>query len=246
MLSTILHCILRQEMNLFYHPDARLGNTVSIEPAEALHITKVFRKRDGDTIQITDGAGSLFDATLTIDGRRTSALIAERIRTDETKIPLEIAISPTKNNERLEWFIEKAVEIGIGKISLIECDHSERVHVKQDRLQRVAISAMKQSLKLHLPEITEIQNFDSWVKNAQAEIKCIAHCYDDADKRLLKNVLNAKEHVCIAIGPEGDFSKKEIELAVANGFMGVGLGNSRLRTETAALVAVHTFELNNQ
>lgn len=232
-------------MNLFYHPEARLGNTVSIEAAEALHITKVFRKRDGDTIQITDGAGSLFDATLSIEVKRTLATIADKIRTEEYRNQLEIAISPTKNNERLEWFIEKAVEIGIGKISLIECDHSERVHVKQDRLLRVAISAMKQSLKLFLPEITEIQNFDSWVKSTQAEIKCIAHCYD-AEKRLLKNVLKAKEQVCIAIGPEGDFSKKEIELAVANGFMGVSLGNSRLRTETAALVAVHTFELINQ
>jgi len=233
-------------MNLFFHPEARLGTTVEVEPAEALHITKVFRKKDGDTIQITDGVGSLYNAVLSIEGKRTTALIAEVIKTEESRTPLEIAISPTKNNERLEWFIEKAVEMGIGKISLIECDHSERVHVKLERLQRVAISAMKQSLKLYLPEITEIQSFDSWIKSAEAEIKCIAHCYEDVEKQLLKNTIAKDKHVIIAIGPEGDFSKKEIELAASNGYIGVTLGSSRLRTETAALAAVHTYELINQ
>ncbi len=232
-------------MNLFYHPEISLGNSVVIESAEAVHITKVLRKKDGDPISITDGKGNLFESKLVTDGRKTLLLVDKLMRTERENHLLEIAVCPTKNNERLEWFIEKAVEIGIGKISLIQAEHSERVHVKQDRLGRVAVSAMKQSLKLWLPEIVELQSFDAWIKGTGVEVKCIAHCYE-AEKSFLKNALISGKPACIAIGPEGDFSRKEIELAEQNGFKSVSLGNSRLRTETAALAAVHTFELINQ
>lgn len=232
-------------MNLFYHHGISLGGTIWVESAEAVHITKVLRKKDGDTISITDGMGNLFAATLRTDGKKTSLTIDKLERTESENHLLEIAVCPTKNNERLEWFVEKAVEIGIGKISLIQAEHSERVHVKHERLMRVAVSAMKQSLKLRLPEICEVQSFSSWIKNASAEIKCIAHC-DEGEKTLLKNALAKGKTACIAIGPEGDFSKKEIALAQENGFISVSLGSSRLRTETAALAAVHTFEIINQ
>lgn len=233
-------------MNLFYHPEAAVGMKITLDASEASHITKAFRKKDGDVVHITDGKGNLYSATLEIAGRQTNAFVSEI--TDRQSEPhlLEIAISPTKNNERTEWFIEKAVEIGIGKISLIECEHSERSHLKTDRLVRVAISAMKQSLKTFLPEISPLQSFEDWVKNANNQSRFIAHCIDSRNKKLLKDVLKSGTTTCIAIGPEGDFSLKELELARAMGFEEISLGSSRLRTETAALVAVNTFEIINQ
>jgi len=232
-------------MNLFYHSEAVLGSTVLIEQQEALHITKVFRKKDGDSIELTDGKGNLYSATLSVQKKETFAKVNELLRTDENLHPLEIAICPTKNNERLEWFVEKAVEIGIGKIILIEAEHSERVHIKLDRLHKIAISAMKQSLKLHLPVISEIQKFDEAIKSTGGEIKCLAHCYE-GNKTLLKNALIKGKAASVFIGPEGDFSKREVEVAEQNGFISVSLGKSRLRTETAALAAVNTFEIINQ
>lgn len=232
-------------MNLFYHSEAVLGSTVLIDQQEALHITKVFRKKDGDTIELTDGKGNLYSAILSVQKKETFAKVEELLRIEENIHSLEIAICPTKNNERLEWFVEKAVEIGIGKIILIQADHSERVHIKLDRLYKIAISAMKQSLKLYLPVISEIQKFDEAIVSVSREIKCLAHCYE-GEKTLLKSALIKGKGASIFIGPEGDFSKREVALAEQNGFISVSLGESRLRTETAALAAVHTFEIINQ
>ncbi len=232
-------------MNLFYHPHIILGQTIELEQGEAQHITKAFRKRSGEFIQLTDGQGKLYDASLEIHGHSVQAHVENLREHQHANHRLEIAISPTKNNERLEWFVEKAVEIGIGKISLITCDHSERVHLKHERLLRVAIAAMKQSLKLYLPSISPLQSMEEWMETTDAQIRCIAHC-DDRSKKRLQDELQADKSTCIAIGPEGDFSKEEINRAEQKGFVGVSLGASRLRTETAALVAVHTFELINQ
>lgn len=159
---------------------------------------------------------------------------------------MEIAIAPTKNTDRLEWFVEKAVELGVQKISLIKCEHSERPHLKLDRLYRVAIAAIKQSRKTHLPEITEVQPFPQWIAHTNAPIKCIAHCADDVQKTLLQAVIRKGENTIIAIGPEGDFSSSEVALAKQNGFTSVSLGEARLRTETAGMAAVHTFQLIQQ
>jgi 16S rRNA (uracil1498-N3)-methyltransferase len=232
-------------MNLFYHPEAALGATVLLDPQEALHITKVFRKRDGDKVEFTDGMGTLYSAELVVEGKKTSARFMEIVRKDDVEHPLQLAVCPTKNNERLEWFVEKAVEIGIGRILLVEAEHSERVHLKLDRLHKIAVSAMKQSLKLRLPEIVPIESFNDVVNQCATEIKCIAHCYD-TEKKLLRDALLKNSSATILIGPEGDFSKKEVEQAVQNGFIPVSLGTSRLRTETAALVAVSTFDIINQ
>lgn len=218
---------------------------VEVEETEARHIAKVLRHRSGDIIHLTDGRGNLYRAELNIVKNSVQLLVQEKIRSGADSHLLEIAVAPTKNNERLEWFVEKAVEIGVGKISLIHCEHSERSRAKVERLEKLAISAMKQSLKLHLPAIGELVDFEKWLESASAEIKCIAHCYE-GEKRFLKNVLKPGKTACIAIGPEGDFSKEEIKLALTHGFVPVSLGNSRLRTETAALAAVHTFEIINQ
>jgi 16S rRNA (uracil1498-N3)-methyltransferase len=236
---------LAHEMNLFYHSEAALGVKVLLDPQEALHITKVFRKRDGDRVEFTDGKGTLFTAELIVEGKKTFAHFTEILRTDDSLHPLTMAVCPTKNNERLEWFVEKAVEIGIGQILLVEAEHSERVHLKLDRLNKIAVSAMKQSLKLRLPEIVPVATFSDVINECATEIKCIAHCYD-TEKKLLRDAIVRNTSATILIGPEGDFSQKEVELALQKGFQPVSLGTSRLRTETAALVAVTTFDIINQ
>jgi 16S rRNA (uracil1498-N3)-methyltransferase len=233
-------------MNLFYHNEAATGKVIVFDPSEGLHISKVLRKNSGDVIHVTDGLGFLYQAILDIQKKETRAEVLDGQKMPEGKAHLELAVAPTKNNERLEWFVEKAVEIGVHKISLILCEHSERPHLRIDRLQKVAISAMKQSLKFYLPEITELIKFKDWVQLQTTGIRCIAHCNDIPERTSLMKTLIPNQNATIAIGPEGDFSKVEIDFALSIGFKGVHLGNSRLRTETAALAAVHTFELVNQ
>lgn len=233
-------------MNLFYHPDAREGHDVLFDPAESLHMTKVLRKKSGDVINLTDGRGHHFKATIEVGKRETAARINSAEFFHRRENFLELAIAPTKNNERLEWLVEKAVEIGVDKISLIQCEHSERPHLKIDRLSKIAVSAMKQSLKFYLPEIVALVKLKDWISSCGQSVKCIAHCEVDQPRRLLQHILLPGQSAAIAIGPEGDFSQGEIEYALSNGFKSVSLGDARLRTETAALAAVHTFELINQ
>lgn len=233
-------------MNLFYHPNAELNQAVVFDPAEATHLVKVLRKKNGDVIELTDGRGNLFRAVIEIAKKETRATLIDSQAQPRRKEFLEIAVAPTKNNERLEWFVEKAVEIGIEKITLLHCEHSERPHLKPERLHKIAVSAMKQSLSFYLPEITEMIPFRDWVKTNQLPMKCIAHCATASERALLKHVLHNQDSVGIAIGPEGDFSEQEIAFAITHGFKPISLGQSRLRTETAALAAVHTFELVHQ
>jgi 16S rRNA (uracil1498-N3)-methyltransferase len=232
-------------MNLFYHPEVGIGAQIEFDPGESLHISKVLRRQSGDVLDLTDGRGHHAKGIIEV-GKKTVTASIQSCEQIPARIPfLEMAIAPTKNNERTEWFVEKAVEIGVEKITLIHCKHSERPHLKTERLKKVAISAMKQSLKFHLPEITEIISFDEWVRNASTELKCIAHCHE-GEKQLLRDAVKNHHQAAIAIGPEGDFSTDEIAFAIQSGFIPVSLGASRLRTETAALAAVHTFEVINQ
>ncbi len=233
-------------MNLFYHPDARNGNTVLFDAAESLHMTRALRKKSGDVIDLTDGCGHHFTASLDVGKRETTATIISSEFFEPRKNFLEVAMAPTKNNERLEWLVEKAVEIGIDKISLILCDHSERPHLKTDRLLKIAISAMKQSLRFYLPEISPLIKFSDWAEACNQSVKCIAYCDENSPRRLLQHTLLVNTGAAVAIGPEGDFSSAEIAFALSKGFHPVSLGDARLRTETAALAAVHTFELVNQ
>lgn len=233
-------------MNVFYLPDAREGN-VSFPEEESKHIVRVLRMREGDTFCVTNGKGSLFDAEL-IDAhpkRAMANLLNRREGYDNRAFKLSIAIAPTKLNERTEWFLEKATEIGIDEIKLFASYHSERRVVNVERFKKIVVAAMKQSVKSNMPIVEEMQTFENLVRQDFHGQKFIAWI-DEEVKDQLCNLYDKGSDVLVLIGPEGDFSKDEVELAKANGFVPVSLGEARLRTETAAIVACHTIQLINQ
>ncbi|UMY65069.1 MULTISPECIES: 16S rRNA (uracil(1498)-N(3))-methyltransferase [unclassified Flavobacterium] len=234
-------------MQLFYDPALQPSTEVfSFEKEESRHIAKVLRKKEGDILFVTNGLGSLFTTEI-IECRETKC--TARIVSVTTETPrhprLHLAVAPTKMNERYEWFLEKATEIGIEAITPIICDHSERTVVKPERLEKIVVAAMKQSNQTYLPKLHPAMPFSQFISQAREGARFIAHCEDD-EKHPLKNALKPGEDAVILIGPEGDFSPKEIQLALANGYLPVSLGNTRLRTETAALVACHTFTVLNE
>jgi len=231
-------------MALFYVPSL----TVPVLPEEeSQHAVKVLRLQVGEEITVVDGAGGLYKARITNPHpKHCSFEITETIlEYGKRDYRLHIAIAPTKNMERLEWFIEKATEIGIDEITPVICRYSERKIVKAERLEKIIISAAKQSLKAYFPKLNPQCSFDELMKTHQASQKFIAHCYEE-DKRLLQNEITKASDVLILIGPEGDFSKEEVQKALSLGFIPVSLGNSRLRTETAGVVACHTVSLRNE
>ncbi len=233
-------------MQLFYLPEAQLGPMILPEE-ESKHCVRVLRMEVGDKLCISNGKGKLYDAVL-LDPHPKRAVIElhdERVGYDHWPFKLEIAIAPTKSNERLEWFLEKATEIGIDEIHLFTSFHSERRQVKLERLEKVVVSAMKQSVKSRLPKIHDIVSFEKLVKLPFAGNKFIAWIDEDV-RQLLSKIYIKGENCRILIGPEGDFSSEEVELAVRNGYLPISLGSARLRTETAAVVAVHTIQLINQ
>ena len=233
-------------MNVFYLPDAHIGN-ISFPEEESKHIVKVLRMREGDTFCVTDGNGSFFDAEL-IDAhpkRAMAELSNQRKGYDNRNFKLSIAIAPTKLNERTEWFLEKATEIGIDEVKLFASYHSERRVANVDRFKKIVIAAMKQSVKSNMPAISEMQPFDKLVKQYFDGQKFIAWI-DDVVKDQLCDLYEKGSNALVLIGPEGDFSREEVELAKDNGFIPVSLGEARLRTETAAIVACHTIQLINQ
>lgn len=232
-------------MQMLFHPENPQDNTIIPNDEEQRHM-RALRLENGTQILVSNGAGTTFLCEAVVLKKETHLNILSSTFNEPRTSFLEIAIAPTKNNDRLEWFVEKAVEIGIEKIYLIRCDHSERPIIKTERLYRVAIAALKQSRKAYLPEITELITFGEVIESSKADIKCIAHCDDTLEKKLLKNTLIKDKSALICIGPEGDFSSKEIAQAMQSQFIGVSLGDSRLRTETAGLAAVHTFELIQQ
>ena len=201
----------------------------------------------GDKFCVTNGKGSLFDAQL-VEAMPKHAVILldnERPGYDNTPYNIEIAVAPTKLNERMEWFLEKATEIGIGRVRLFTSYHSERREANVDRFRKVMIAAMKQSIKSNLPAIDEMVSFEHLVKQPFDGQKFIAWI-DDGVTEQLCDLYQKGQNALVLIGPEGDFSKEEVALAKQNGFVPVSLGEARLRTETAALVACHTLNLNNQ
>ena len=232
-------------MQMLFHPENPQDNTIIPNDEEQRHM-RALRLENGTQILVSNGAGTTFLCEAVVLKKETHLNILSSTFHEPRTSFLEIAIAPTKNNDRLEWFVEKAVELGIEKIYLIRCDHSERPIIKTERLYRVAIAALKQSRKAYLPEITELISFGEVIESSKADIKCIAHCDDTLEKKLLKNTLIKDKSALICIGPEGDFSSKEIDQAMQSKFIGVSLGNSRLRTETAGLAAVLTFELIQQ
>lgn len=235
-------------MQLFYNPTITVKtNTFTFDKAESRHIVRVLRKQEGDQLHITNGNGVLFVAEVSVasDKKCLVNIISITEKKKAWGYYLHIAVAPTKLNERLEWFIEKAIEIGVDEITPIICKHSERKIIKLERFEKIALSAMKQSLKFHLPKINPAVSFKEFMtRNPNGEL-FIAHC-EEQDKKSFKQEIKPNTDLTILIGPEGDFSTAEIQLALQNKYTPVSLGESRLRTETAALVACHSVAFVNE
>ena len=234
-------------MQLFYNPDISEDlETFFFDKEESKHIIKVLRKKDTDILDVTNGLGFLFTTQITLasDTKCTVKIIA----VDKPLTPkynLHLAVAPTKLNDRYEWFLEKATEIGISEITPIICEHSERKFVKTDRFEKIIQTAMKQSNQYFLPKLNEPITFKDFVSKSFEGQKLIAHC-EETNKKSLKKTLKTNENITMLIGPEGDFSPKEIQLALENKFIPISLGDTRLRTETAAIVACHSVAFVNQ
>ncbi len=233
-------------MNVFFLSDAKLG-MISLPEEESKHCVKVLRMKEGDRFCVSNGKGSLFDAEL-LDAnpkKAVASLYNEYAGYDNKDFVLEIAIAPTKSNDRTEWFLEKATEIGIDKVKLFASCHSERKVANVDRFRKVMIAALKQSIKSKLPLIEDVVSLETLVKQPFDGKKYIAYISENVTEQLC-DIYKKGDNVLILIGPEGDFSPKEVRVAMDYGFIPVSLGHARLRTETAALVACHTVQLINQ
>ncbi len=236
-------------MQLFYNTSITESTAeVTFDKEESNHIIKVLRMKEGDSFKITNGKGSFFDAEIVIANPKACVVkILSVIIQKPLAYQLHLAVAPTKLNDRYEWFLEKATEIGISEITPIICDHSERKVIKMERYEKILQSAMKQSLKAYLPKMNDAISFKDFLnsENKCEDLKCIAHC-EKTDKKSLKSILLPNKRITILIGPEGDFSSEEIELAKNAGYTPVTLGESRLRTETAAIVACHSVAFINE
>ncbi|PKQ46151.1 16S rRNA (uracil(1498)-N(3))-methyltransferase [Confluentibacter flavum] len=234
-------------MQLFYNPDITENTSeFSFSKEESNHIVKVLRKNMGDTLHITNGEGWLFTAKITLaDLKNCLVKIIEKSFQPKKNYQLHLAVAPTKMNDRYEWFLEKATEIGIDTITPIICEHSERKIIKTDRFEKIVQSAMKQSLHYYLPKLNEPILFKDFINQDFNGDLFIAHC-EESDKKSLKNEIKSESNTTILIGPEGDFSVKEIKMAMENKFIPVTLGDTRLRTETAAIVACHSVAFINE
>lgn len=231
-------------MHVFYTPD--IMNNPELPEEEAGHCLRVLRLNIGDEILLTDGNGYLYKAAISsATGKRCQVRIIEKIYQEPLwKGHLHIAMAPTKMMDRIEWFAEKATEIGIDELTFLNCRYSERKVIKTERIEKIVVSAVKQSLKARKPVINEMTDFEKFLQTDFKGDKFIAHC-NEGEKILLKDAITPGNDALVLIGPEGDFSKEEVEKAIERGFKPISLGKSRLRTETAALVAVHTMNLLN-
>jgi 16S rRNA (uracil1498-N3)-methyltransferase len=234
-------------MQLFYNSNISEKDTsFNFDKDESRHIVKVLRKKTGDVLHITNGKGWLFVGELTLTNVKHCAVnISSKALQDKRSYNLHLAVAPTKMNDRYEWFLEKATEIGIESITPIICDHSERKIIKTERFEKIIQSAMKQSLQYYLPELKAPIAFKDFVTQEFTEQRYIAHC-EETDKKSLKSQLKRNENCTILIGPEGDFSLNEIKMALNHDFVPVTMGETRLRTETAALVACHSVAFTNE
>jgi 16S rRNA (uracil1498-N3)-methyltransferase len=232
-------------MELFYSRDIE-GGICCLDQDESGHCIKVLRHRSGDEISVIDGCGTLYRCRITADSpKRVEAMVLDYVENwGGHPYRLHLAVCPTKNNDRFEWFAEKACEIGFDVLSPVFGDHSERKVLKTSRVEKILVSAAKQSLKAAVPQVNEPVSVKEFIKEASGDsesLKLIAYCFEDerVPRRSIKEVLNSFEgtDITVMIGPEGDFSRAEAEAALAAGFIPVHLGESRLRTETAALTA---------
>lgn len=233
-------------MQIFYIPQI-VGNSVTLPEDESKHCIRVLRMAKGDELQLVDGKGSLHHCTISDDNAKRCTVSINKTEQEFGKrsFKLHIAIAPTKNIERIEWFLEKCTEIGIDEVTPILCEHSERKNINEERLERVMVAAMKQSVKAYLPKLNPLTPIDKLLQNATESTKFIAYCGNFKNIHA-KNLIEIGKSTLLVIGPEGDFSSTEVEKAVSKGFNVVGLGASRLRTETAGVVACTIANLINE
>lgn len=234
-------------MNIFYAPDIVFPE-ITLSPEESAHCIRVLRLGRGEKVQVIDGRGGYYNAVIALpDARHCMLTITDTISKKQPRdYAIHIAIAPTKNMDRFEWFIEKSVEIGIDIITPLLCHHSERKVVKTDRLERLIISTMKQAVIPTHPVLNELTGFKEFVTTQHENDTdlFIAHC-EETSRKMLGEVCRSRRNTVVLIGPEGDFSPDEIRLALKNNYIPVSLGQNRLRTETAGIVACHTVNLCN-
>ena len=231
-------------MHVFYTPD--IANTQELPEEEAGHCLRVLRLGIGDEVMLTDGRGFFYQAVIAAATQKR-CMVKIVSKTEQEPFwggHLHLALAPTKNMDRMEWLAEKATEIGFDELTFLNCRFSERKVIKTDRIEKIVVSAVKQSLKARKPVVNEMTDFRKFMERDFSGQKFIAHC-DEGEKPLLRDVLHPDEDAVILVGPEGDFSPEEVTLAMEKGFQPVSLGKSRLRTETAALVAVHLMNLTH-
>lgn len=230
-------------MHVFYTPDISSDDYV-LNEEESRHCIKVLRLGKGAQVCLIDGRGGLYQAEIVAETKRNVQLrvIQTTREYHQRQHSLHIAVAPTKNIDRLEWFLEKATEIGIEEVTPVICDRSERKTVKEDRLNKIITAAVKQSLQAYHPILHPQIDFEDFIKIENDSLKMIAHCLEDEPKQYINQVALPRQKYTILIGPEGDFSPHEIEAALNSGYQPLTLGNTRLRTETAALAAC--FEIN--
>jgi len=239
-------------MYLFYAPDIEGVDVVNqrfcLSEEESGHCVRVLRYTRGDEILLTNGKGVTYNACITNPHPKHCEfeILKAEPQVKHHRGYIHIALAPTKNIERVEWFVEKCTEIGVDEITLLLCRFSERKQLRLDRLEKIVLSAAKQSLTPYIPRLNGLTEYNAFLTSVKEEHRYIAHCYKD-EKRELKDELlqitDTEPRMLVLIGPEGDFSTEEVEAALNNGFIPVGLGNSRLRTETAGIVACHTINL---
>jgi 16S rRNA (uracil1498-N3)-methyltransferase len=234
-------------MQIFYAPEIA-GNNYTLDENESKHIIRVLRMKKGTAVRLIDGKGNLYDGVIdNPDQKKCTVTITGIIKDFEKRnYRLHIAISPLKNPERFEWFVEKSVEVGVDEITPLICHNSEKQGIKPERINNIIISAMKQSLKANRTILNPPVKFDDFIKTAGNGIRMIAHCSDSTGRIKISDACSRDENAIILIGPEGDFTADEISRASENGFAGVHLGNSRLRTETAGVAACHSIYFINQ
>ena len=230
-------------MHIFYTPDIT-QNTYTLNEEESKHCVRVLRLGVGAIVNLVDGKGGFYTAEITSDNPKKVSLSILKVEEDFHKRNhyLHVAVAPTKNIDRLEWFLEKATELGIDEITPIITDRSERRVVKEDRLNKVITSAVKQSIKAYHPKLNDAISFDAFLKEPFEGEKLIAHCIDQGEKQFISKLVSPYQKYLILIGPEGDFTPEEVNLALNKGFKALTLGDNRLRTETAALAVC--FEIN--
>jgi len=235
-------------MNLFYEPALTpelSGTVISLDAEESNHCTRVLRMRMGDSIHLTDGRGNLYSGSLVSEHPKHCEVAVEFLHaTPKKPYRLHIAIAPTKSIDRFEWFLEKATEIGIDEITPLLCERSERTNIRIDRLQKILVSAMKQSMNLHLPILNHPLHSELFISQVTGNQKYIGYIEEKQEVHL-KQLMKPADDVVLMIGPEGDFTTREVDLAQSQGFICVSLGDSRLRTETAGIVGCMIVNLGN-